>query len=607
MLRRAPWLLALAAGCGTGASPTAPPVAPAPARGGLPLEESDAAHAGALDARRLGPVPAISGGTLTITRDGRAAVAADPDRDQIYVVGLAGPSLRGTVELPIGDEPGRVAEDGAGRAHVVLRGGGAVATVDIASGELVARRAVCPAPRGIAWDAAGDRVWVACAGGELRAFAADGFAPLADHFLERDLRDVVVGNGVLWVTTFRDAKVLVIDPATGTIGARLSPPPFQAEYVERDAKFSPRVAWRTLPFAGGLAMLHQRAQSDLVAVTYAGDDSQCGSIVHGAVTVIRPPSLPPATGAIATAILPVDLAASRDGKQLALVSAGIDPDDGRPQVLYGAAAAFEADGACQSLAAATLDAPGQPIAIAFDGAGRPWVQTREPALLQVARRAPGDHLPPPLVLSTVPRADEGHHLFHHQSGHLIACAGCHPEGGEDGHTWRLDAFVDGGPRRTMSLRGGVLARAPFHWTGDLASFPDLVSEVLVNRMGGQLPSPAQIDALGRWLDGLPLPARSPAKDPLAVARGAELFAGDGGCIHCHGGPQLTDHAESDVGTGRDYKVPSLVGVGLRAPYLHDGCAATLRDRFTDACRGAGHDPPLSDLEMDDLASYLDTL
>src|SRR4051812_24728843 len=32
--------------------------------------------------------PPISGGTLTIARDGRTAVAADPDRDRIYVVDI---------------------------------------------------------------------------------------------------------------------------------------------------------------------------------------------------------------------------------------------------------------------------------------------------------------------------------------------------------------------------------------------------------------------------------------------------------------------------------------------------------------------------------------
>ena len=57
------------------------------------------------------------------------------------------------------------------------------------------------------------------------------------------------------------------------------------------------------------------------------------------------------------------------------------------------------------------------------------------------------------------------------------------------------------------------------------------------------------------------------------------------------------------------KVPSLVGVGGRAPYMHDGCAATLRDRF-GACGGGdnhGHTSQLSDAELADLIAYLDSL
>ena len=58
-----------------------------------------------------------------------------------------------------------------------------------------------------------------------------------------------------------------------------------------------------------------------------------------------------------------------------------------------------------------------------------------------------------------------------------------------------------------------------------------------------------------------------------------------------------------------FKVPSLVGVGGRAPYMHDGCAATLRDRF-GACGGGdkhGHTSQLSETELGDLIAYLESL
>lgn len=37
---------------------------------------------------------------------------------------------------------------------------------------------------------------------------------------------------------------------------------------------------------------------------------------------------------------------------------------------------------------------------------------------------------------------------------------------------------------------------------------------------------------------------------------------------------MSNQAIVNVGTGANFKVPSLLGVGSRAPYMHDGCAAT---------------------------------
>ena len=51
--------------------------------------------------------PAISGGTLAATEDGRFAVAADPDRDRISIIELANSNVR-QIPLNAADEPGRV-------------------------------------------------------------------------------------------------------------------------------------------------------------------------------------------------------------------------------------------------------------------------------------------------------------------------------------------------------------------------------------------------------------------------------------------------------------------------------------------------------------------
>src|SRR5262245_23432538 len=93
------------------------------------------------------PPPPISGGTLAITSDGDTAVAADSDRDRVWIVNLAKRSLTAEIPLEDGDEPGRVAEGSNGRVYVALRRGGAVVTIDLSSNQIVERRPVCPAPR----------------------------------------------------------------------------------------------------------------------------------------------------------------------------------------------------------------------------------------------------------------------------------------------------------------------------------------------------------------------------------------------------------------------------------------------------------------------------
>jgi cytochrome c peroxidase len=80
-------------------------------------------------------------------------------------------------------------------------------------------------------------------------------------------------------------------------------------------------------------------------------------------------------------------------------------------------------------------------------------------------------------------------------------------------------------------------------------------------------------------------------------------------VSFHDGPQLTTNETVDVGTGGEFQIPGLHGVGLRAPYLHNGCAATLHDRF-GACGGGdehGQTSQLSAQDIDDLVTYLETL
>jgi hypothetical protein len=72
---------------------------------------------------------------------------------------------------------------------------------------------------------------------------------------------------------------------------------------------------------------------------------------------------------------------------------------------------------------------------------------------------------------------------------------------------------------------------------------------------------------------------------------------------------FTNNQTVDVGTGAPLQVPSLIGVAHHAPWIHTGCAKTLRERFDPACGGDKHGnvAGLADGQIDDLVAYLESL
>ncbi len=114
---------------------------------------------------------------------------ADPDRDAIFVVSLDDDRVIATIALDPGDQPGRMAMDDSGIVHVALRGGGAIASIDIERGALLSRQSICPTPTGLSFHQG--RLHVACQSGALHSWN-----PREDDLhrvieLENDLRDVV--------------------------------------------------------------------------------------------------------------------------------------------------------------------------------------------------------------------------------------------------------------------------------------------------------------------------------------------------------------------------------------------------------------------------------
>jgi hypothetical protein len=587
----------------------------------------------------------ISGGTLTVTRDGKTAVAADPDRGRIFLANLETKEVRQVV-VDENDEVGRVIEGAPGTMFVVARRSGAVLRVDVATGT-VQRFPVCNAPRGIVFDSSQSQVRVACASGLL--VTLDGATgevvnkPVsvhsgngADAVVKDDLRDIVMvrdsgGLGLtnstaskMVITRFRSAEIMSVDPSTGEVMTTTTASP---------TNFSGRLGPATLAFravakesTGGVVVVHQSSSSTELGTglgAYYGGNCG-GSVADTFVTEVASPvsGAFPTTTALGGATGPLDIAISPDGHRTAIVATGnswslastqshsTNPSVQALEAQRPTLQVVDSDNTanvagCWDQQAKTLGETGEAVAVAFDANNKYIVQYREPAKLILEDQG---QVVKQILLSTDSRFDTGLALFQVNSGGGIACASCHPEGGVDGHVWKFNQL---GARVTQPLQGRVSQRAPFHWSGDLAQWDNLIDEVMMKRMSMPLkPTTEQSQQLLSWLDTIPNPNRPDGLDETAIANGRAIFQdAKAGCATCHSGAILSDNQLHDVGTGGSFITPTLVGVGSRAPLMHNGCAATLADRFGSCGGGAMHGgtASLSDSQRSDLITYLKSL
>lgn len=545
--------------------------------------------------------PPLSGGTLAAVPGRTIVVAADPDRDVVYVVDVERGTFA-TVALAPGDEPGRVVVDESQRAHVALRSGAALATIDLERGNAVTKRAVCTLPRGVAWEKETGEVHVACAGGELVTLDAAGGPPKRSIHVARDLRDVVVTPRGLVVSTFRDAHVIRL-AKDGSVDAQSRGP--------RGVTGLARVAWRMIasPSEATLSddpgdsvmMAAQQTPSELSVPPPAPPayyESESGCSAGGPLTLVterREPLVVP------NAVLPVDIAT--DGVRIVVVSAGNAHVPDRPQLVYLLRSSFTF--ACDS-AGGIFVPPSEITSVVHEpNTDRFYALSREPAALHVIDLRKGPRTERSIALSDVSKRDTGHAIFHASSGRGgTACASCHPEGRDDGHSWRSQQL---GPRRTPSLVGTVAGTAPYHWNGEASGLDDLMNMTFTQRMRGPELTSEQKSAVASWLGELPALRRGSSSSlsfSPAILRGRRIFEGASArCSSCHAGPLFTNNATLDVGTGGDMQVPSLLGVAHHPPYLHDGSYPHLRSVIRNAHGGAF----VRDDELDDLVTYLESL
>ena len=561
------------------------------------------------------PVP-ISGGTLftILTQDGASlALAADPDEDVIHVVSLDQNQEIGKVVLQPGDEPGRMVADGAGRVHVVLRRGGAIASLDVnkAGATLAQRRSGCSAPRGIDWDSSSDSLWVACATGELQQLAAAGGPPVFTAKLDQDLRDVVVADNNLYITRFRAATIIQFDKTKLAQTATYTPGiPLTTQSA------TPDVAWRLRKLQNGdLRVLFQVASTDPIDLTtppgvssYGGgvdqqfENGQAGGVVRAAIASVGPST--------ESTQLQSNQVVDMTNEAEAISIQGMVEGSGQFSLPFD-------DGSTS----------GQPDAyVAIARLGSKLVAQRRGAVpeLVVVNANTSQNLAYANVAAEIPlnestsHVDTGFDVFHQPTGAGIACMNCHPEGGDDGHVWTFQLAEGDRVRRTQSLRGGIItSSAPYHWDGDMTDLQVLCDEVFSHRMGGGALLPdTQTPVLARFVNAMPRVPVSNSLDPAKVAAGKVVFDGAGACSSCHQGGRgtLTENQNigkvDALGSSPALQVPMLLGVAQRAPYMHDGCAATLMDRLTDTqCAGSQHGN-VAALTADDktnLVEYLQSL
>lgn len=250
-----------------------------------------------------------------------------------------------------------------------------------------------------------------------------------------------------------------------------------------------------------------------------------------------------------------------------------------------------------------------------------------------------------------PEAAKGRMLFFNAHDEVMsdgfACAGCHPEGRDDGHVWHHDDETWGGflhayafelrtegpkrgaPRQTPMLAGRVSAAGPYGWKGDSETLRlRVVLGFAIHRwLGGSAGAQPGIDrskALTVFLrEGLRPPARRERElTPLEV-RGKGIFmAANTGCVDCHRPSTEFTHRKTQTlgkwGYDKKYfdperdenwafKTPSLLYVGGTPPYYHDGTSPTLEHLVQTNGTRMGHTRDLSSDDKKALVAYLETL
>jgi cytochrome c553 len=237
----------------------------------------------------------------------------------------------------------------------------------------------------------------------------------------------------------------------------------------------------------------------------------------------------------------------------------------------------------------------------------------------------------------------------------LACAGCHPEGRDDGHVWREllkyqtdkrptfvagpsiapdprehgdrdDGVRYGKARQTPMLAGRVDAVGPYGWHSESATLVDRIKEGFTLHRWWDNPTDGKTmrmraEPLAAFVrTGLVPPPREERPLSPQEQQGEAIFrSAKSQCADCHvpkGG--YTDRSAMplrgfaarplfDEDPNRAYKVPSLLFVGGTAPYYHDGSFETLEDLIDKNLDRMGRTSHLTADERAALVAFLKRL
>ena len=597
------------------------------------------------------PGRAAHGGSLVIDRDRLVAWAADADNHAIHRLDLISAAItttaidgapeqialldgdrlavtvrdRGRVEVFAGDEEGALALVGsievpadpfgiavtaAHRIVVTSAFAHAVTMIDDESLEVKWSIDVGREPRGVVASADGARAFVThVVGDAISVIDLDDPKPVARRSrvlggLYRNRVDSALGAG-----TLHPQAALAYAAVISESGARL----FVPHVIEQNGSSTTR----SIPGAYGGVPVDEETSFASVAVIKSKDERALGD-VSGAgapAQVLDKAAFIAADPQVDFAVAPA-AAPSRQGRAAAVLGDQLLVASQGTNELY----ALDARALDPAMRVERRFAVGEgPKGVDVEPRSRVavvWSQiSHELAIVSLDSGAverlvaAGDPLAPDVAA--------GRRIFFSELDRRVSrdgrsCAGCHPDGRDDGVVWKLGA----GPRQTPTLVGR-LDRGPYGWLGKHARLEDNMGET-IGRLGGNGLPEADLRRLAAFLrKGLLRPERAEvasANEPLA-ARGRELFTSEGvGCSGCHRlESEASDRALHSVGsrgpsdTTDGFRTPPLLFIGATAPYFHDGRYATLEQLLTDNLDRMGQTTQLSPDDLRALAAFLRTL